>query len=69
MFKKGDRVHALLYGGGMAERRVVAHKGNVVVICSEEEYLAAEHEGREPEGVGFPAEDIAETHGKDVVLA
>ena len=58
MLEKGKKVTALLYGGGMAERRVVADKGPVIVICSEEEYAAALEEGRDPDGVGFPREDI-----------
>lgn len=55
---KGKKVTVLLYGGNVAERRVVADKGNVVVVCSDEEYWRAEREGREPEGVGFPREDV-----------
>jgi hypothetical protein len=58
MLRKGDKVTAILYGGTMAERRVVADKGDVVVICSEGEYQDAEREGREPQGVGFPFHDI-----------
>jgi hypothetical protein len=55
---KGQVVTALLYGGGEALRRVVADKGDVVVICSEEEYKRADRERREPSGVGFPREDV-----------
>jgi hypothetical protein len=57
---KGQVVTALLYGGSEALRRVVADKGDVVVICSDEEYNQAEREGREPSGVGFPREDVME---------
>jgi hypothetical protein len=59
--KRGDKVTALLFGGGTAERRVVADKGDVIVICAEEEYLNALEEGRDPEGVGFPKGDIVES--------
>ena len=55
---KGQKVTVLLYGGAEAERRVVAEKGNVIVVCSDEEYKRAEREDREPEGVGFPREDV-----------
>jgi hypothetical protein len=57
---KGQLVTALLYGGGTAERRVVADKGDVIVICSEEEYQKALREGREPSGLGFPRVDVIE---------
>jgi hypothetical protein len=66
---KGQVVTALLYGGGEALRRVIADKGDVIVICSEEEYKQADREGREPSGVGFPREDViaqAEPVGKRI---
>ena len=59
---KGQVVTALMYGGERADRRVVADKGNVVVICCEEEYQKAEIEGREPSGVGFPRVDVLESN-------
>lgn len=55
---KGQLVTVRLYGGGTAIRRVVAVKRDVIVICAEEEYEAAEREGREPNGLGFPPEDV-----------
>jgi hypothetical protein len=58
--KKGQVVVVKLYGGKTALRRVVAVKRDVVVICAEEEYLAAEREGREPNGLGFPVADVKE---------
>ena len=57
---KGELVTVKLYGGKTAVRRVVAVKSKVIVICSEEEYVTAEREGREPSGLGFPREDILE---------
>lgn len=57
---KGEVVTVRLYGGTTAERRVVAEKGDVVVICSEAEYQNAQRESREPSGVGFPREDVIE---------
>jgi hypothetical protein len=55
---KGQKVTVLLYGGNKGDRRVVAEKGDIVVICSDEEYSRAERERREPEGIGFPREDV-----------
>jgi hypothetical protein len=49
-----------LYGGDTAQRRVVAVKDEVVVICAEEEYVSAQREGREPSGLGFPRVDVIE---------
>ncbi len=56
----GQVVTVRLYGGGTAQRRVVEDKGNVVVICAEEEYVGAKRECREPVGLGFPREDVLE---------
>ena len=58
---KGQAVTVRLYGGSTAERRVVAEKSDVIVICTEEEYTTAQREGREPSGAGFPREDVIET--------
>jgi len=60
---KGQMVTVRLYGGSVAERRVVAEKGDVVVICSEDEYQDSLREGREPSGVGFPQTDVVESTG------
>ncbi len=62
--KRGDIVIAKLYGGATAERRVIrcyeAQGGkSVVVICNEDEWQFALAEKREPEGIGFPAQDIS----------
>lgn len=57
---KGQVVTVKLYGGDTAQRRVVAVKDEVVVICAEEEYVSAQREGREPSGLGFPRVDVIE---------
>ena len=57
---KGQVVTALLFGGTEAPRRVVADKGDIVVLCSEEEYRFATAAKREPVGVGFPRADVIE---------
>ncbi len=61
--KRGDIVTAKLFGGSTADRRVIAIRptrggDSTVVICHENEWQAALAEGREPEGIGFPAKDI-----------
>ena len=40
----GQLVTVKLYGGRVAQRRVVAVKDDVIVICAEQEYKAAERE-------------------------
>jgi hypothetical protein len=56
----GQVVTVRLYGGETAQRRVIEDKGEVVVICAEEEYVNARREGRQPLGLGFPREDVFE---------
>ena len=58
--KEGQMVTVLLFGGETAQRRVIADKGDVVVICSEDEYQSALVEERPPSGLGFPREDVLE---------
>ena len=58
---KGQLVTVRLYGGKTGIRRVVSVKRDVIVICSEDEYLNAENEGREPSGLGFPKEDVIDS--------
>ena len=60
-FECGQVVRAKAYGGEILERRVVVDLGRTVVVCCESEYQKATAEGREPEGVGFPREDISST--------
>jgi hypothetical protein len=60
---KGARVQAKSADGKMLTRRaltgvVMGQDFPVVWICREEEWEAAEQEGREPEGVPWPAEDV-----------
>lgn len=49
-----------LYGGKVAMRRVVEDYGPVVAICTEDEYENALAEGRRPDGLGFPRQDVIE---------
>jgi hypothetical protein len=54
----GQIVTVKLYGGKTAQRRVVAIKGDVIVVCAEQEFQAALRENRQPSGLGFPVEDV-----------
>ena len=60
--EKGQTVTVCLYGGETAPRRVLADRGDVIVICSEEEFQAAQREEREPSGLGFPRQDVITPH-------
>jgi hypothetical protein len=54
----GDTIRLRAYGGEEIERRVVGVKGDVVVVCRDEEYQKARKEGREPITVGFRIDDV-----------
>jgi len=56
--KPGDLVRLRAFGGKEIVRRVAGQYGDVVRVCSEEEYNVAIQEGREPECVGFPIKDV-----------
>jgi hypothetical protein len=58
--KQGQEVQVTEYGGRKIVRRVVVDRGRSVVICNEKEYIAAQEEGREPKGIGFPREAVQE---------
>jgi uncharacterized protein YcnI len=59
----GSRVLARSAFDELLERRTVTgvqpgHDFPVVWVCSEEEWQGAQSEGREPEGLPWPAEDV-----------
>lgn len=56
----GDSVRVQAYGGEQLVRRVVEVKGDVVLICRDEEFQAAAKEGREPVSIGFKTKDVVE---------
>jgi hypothetical protein len=60
--KRGELVRVRVFGGETIDRRVVADKGNYVVVCNEEEYSASIKENREPDGIGFPKEEVSESN-------
>ena len=49
----GDLIRLRAYGDKVIVRRVVHIEDGVVVICRDEEYQAAQREGRQPVAVGF----------------
>ncbi len=65
--KRGDMVQITEYGGRKLVRRVVADRGQSVVVCNEEEYSSARAKGREPEGIGFPREAVQPMNSRDSV--
>ena len=63
VIEPGSRVLARSAFDELLERRAVTgvqpgHDFPVVWVCSEEEWQAAHDEGREPEGLPWPAEDV-----------
>lgn len=56
--KPGDLVRVNAYGGKVHVRRVVETTKSVVFVCKEDEWLAAQKEGREPVCIGFPLWDV-----------
>lgn len=48
----GQKVRMRAYGGEELERLVIQEGDDFVVVCREQEFQAAEREGRRPEGVG-----------------
>jgi hypothetical protein len=55
---RGSVVVVKAYGGEKLTRRVVLDRGASVVICTEVQYLMAEKEKREPDGVAFPRRSV-----------
>jgi hypothetical protein len=51
--KMVDLVLAQTFSDGRVKRRVVEKEGDTVFICTEEEWLSAQKEHREPLCVGF----------------
>jgi hypothetical protein len=63
MIEPGSRVVARSAFDVLLERRAVTgvqpgHNFPVVWVCPEEEWQGAQAEGREPEGLPWPAEDV-----------
>jgi hypothetical protein len=58
--KSGDLVDVLDWKGSTLTRRVIRTCGNLVFVCTEEEYRDANTERREPLSVGWPNESVSE---------
>lgn len=54
----GDLVRVRLYGGEEVVRRFLAKRKCSVVVCCEAEFQRSLKESRDPDGIGFPPEDI-----------
>lgn len=72
--EQGTRLVARAADGTTRELRAlggVIAGGDFAVVwaCSEREWDAAEAEGREPEGIPWPAEDVEAGEAADVALA
>ena len=57
----GAIVKVRAFGGQELVRRLVGLNGQTALICSDQEYEAAQRENREPVCVGFPLSDILES--------
>ncbi len=56
--ERGGWVRLRAYGGEVITRRVVEIDDEMIAVCRDDEYQAAEREGREPITVAFWKEDI-----------
>ena len=54
----GDVVRIRVFGGRVVDRVVIEKRETVVVACNPDEYKQAAQEGRKPQGIGFPLEDV-----------
>lgn len=67
--ESGNLVKVRVYGGEVVTRRVVAVSDERVLICREDEYEAAQREGREPVSVGFRKGDIVSVESQETTDA
>ena len=67
--KTGDLVLAQTFSEGKVQRRVVEKEGDTIYICTEEEWLSAQKEHREPLCAGFNSRYITPCHGDLYVTA
>ena len=59
---RGTEVTVIAFGGRKLRRRVWEDIGDVILICTEEEYQRALHYNDEATCSGFPKDDIVEVH-------
>jgi hypothetical protein len=60
--RRGVEVTVSAFGGRKLRRRVWEDIGNVVLICTEEEYQRAMRDNDDANCSGFPKEDVVEVH-------
>ena len=56
--KRGDLVSVRTFSDGIVPRRIVENAGKTIYICTEEEWVTALNQKREPGAVGFKREYI-----------
>jgi hypothetical protein len=59
--QRGQLVTVVEFGGNVLDRAVIADRGTHVVVCDPQEIHKAKSELREPEGIGFPRNDVLVT--------
>ena len=67
LMKMGDLVNVETFSEGRVDRRVVDTKGDTIYICTEDEWLSAQKERREPLCVGFNQRYVLPCHGNTSV--
>lgn len=58
--ERGQRVLVKSFDGRTAECRFIEQREATACVCSENEFMQAEQQGREAECIGFPVADIIE---------
>jgi len=64
MRRTGDWVAVRDFEGTALKRRIVGIQGDVLLVCTDEEYAAAKREKRTPVSIGFRAVYIV--HGQEL---
>ncbi len=65
--KPGTKVILRCYGEEQLVRRVIKVLEDVVIVCQDDEYLAAQREGRDPLGVGFNIKYVLGESKQDII--
>ena len=56
--KTGQLIEVIDWEGRKLERRIVAICGNLIFVCTDQEFKAARAENREPLAVGWPIDAV-----------
>ncbi len=54
----GNKVRLKTFNGSRIDRRIVAIRGDVIQVCSEDEWQRAQREGVQPSCIGFRISDV-----------